>query len=124
MTKEYYDILLFAAGTVAGLILGFLFILFLLKEAQRVSNKVRKKRTRTGRHDRNKKKAASKKKTNKNTEKKKNPFSERISTLASKTSWSELSCIINKTDPTYSVRKKRKKQDDSYQYIKKLKKQS
>ena len=46
----------------------------------------------------------------KNIKKKKISFSERISKLTNKTSWSELSCIINKTDPVASVRKKRKKQ--------------
>ena len=115
MPKEYCDILLFGAGTVGGLILGMLFTLFILKEIQQVSSRERKKRKRKGRHDQNRKKNVRKKK--------KTPFSERISTLASKTSWSELSCLINKTDPTYNVRRKRKKQDDSYQYIKKLKNQ-
>ena len=125
MPKEYCDILLFGAGTVGGLILGILCTLFILKEIQQVSSRERKKRKRKGRHDQNRKKNVRKKKKTKseNIKKKKTPFSERISTLASKTSWSELSCLINKTDPTYNVRRKRKKQDDSYQYIKKLKNQ-
>ena len=32
MPKEYCDILLFAIGTTAGLVLGFLFVLFILKD--------------------------------------------------------------------------------------------
>lgn len=124
MPKEYCDILLFAIGTTAGLVLGFLFALFILKDVPVISRRVRskigkgQKRKQTGKHDKIPKQRKNKEK---NIKKKKISFSERISKLTNKTSWSELSCIINKTDPVASVRKKRKKQDDSYQYIKRLK---
>ena len=124
MPKEYCDILLFAIGTTAGLVLGFLFALFILKDVPVISRRVRsrigkgQKRKQTGKHDKIPKQRKNKEK---NIKKKKISFSERISKLTNKTSWSELSCIINKTDTVASVRKKRKKQDDSYQYIKRLK---
>ena len=128
MPKEYCDILLFAIGTTAGLVLGFLFALLILKDVPVISRRVRsrmgkgqkRKQTgkQTGKHDKIPKQRKNKEK---NIKKKKISFSERISKLTNKTSWSELSCIINKTDPVASVRKKRKKQDDSYQYIKRLK---
>ena len=41
MPKEYCDILLFAIGTTAGLVLGFLFALFILKDVPVISRRVR-----------------------------------------------------------------------------------
>lgn len=41
MPKEYCDILLFAIGTTAGLALGFLFALFILKDVPVISRRVR-----------------------------------------------------------------------------------
>lgn len=57
MPKEYCDILLFAIGTTAGLVLGFLFALFILKDVPVISRRVRsrigkgQKRKQTGKHD-------------------------------------------------------------------------
>lgn len=41
MPKEYCDILLFAIGTTAGLVLCFLFALFILKDVPVISRRVR-----------------------------------------------------------------------------------
>ena len=71
MPKEYCDILLFAIGTTAGLVLGFLFALFILKDVPVISRRVRsrmgkgQKRKQTGKHDKSLNKERIKKKISK-----------------------------------------------------------